>query len=372
MDFDNPRGFARQMKPSTTTCSTHLISTTDYSLTFCIAAILHRFSWSLVPSFRLCSGATRLSAASVLLGCNEQPENFRDFDIYQLERDRDLFVQFLDWKAGVSLQQPPVVGTVLTIEPNVIERKLFAWRIPPKYHKMPIDAVTEAAVRAEDRVRDRLVDECLSSNDTLSFEITGIKQCGSDLYSQVVIGRIGRGDQKLPHELCLKLYDERFFPVPTLDHWDAGTRPWQRLVQLNFADQLLRREEAVYDRLGERQGTLLPHCYGFHEFTLPNGVRVLGALLELISGESLLSLAKEQWSTWSRAEKVHLAAGANRAAEIDLVLIDFAFAKQQEGFHERTEAVEDVANVQFMLMGLGLDEEAKKEIGWDERDDCEE
>lgn len=150
---------------------------------------------------------------------------------------------------------------------------------------------------------------------------------------------------------------------------------------------------------------------------------MLGALLELISGESLLALAKEQWSTWSRAEKVHLvsvfrarrkrllseskfgrirhivrllnhagitqtdwhenqilcirrptfqAAGANHAAEIDFVILDFAFAKQQEGFHERTEAVEDVSNVQFMLMGMGLDEEAKKEIGWDERDDCEE
>lgn len=93
----------------------------------------------------------------------------------------------------------------------------------------------------------------------LTFTITAMLSGGSKKYSQVFSGRLEGTEE----EVCLKLLDERYFPVPMYNVEDL---PMCRLLRLNFcAEDMIRREEGVYeDRLKHLQGTLIPHCYGFH------------------------------------------------------------------------------------------------------------
>lgn len=269
-----------------TNCVTRWVSfritaVTEHSVAYCIASILCRYSRSLLPSWTVCHGAMNAGPSPA---CVDSPQCFRDFDLYQLQRDRRLFEMFLDWKAGISAQAAqfvPRCGQVLLIHRDVIasERpatlpssanihpaaaRLLPWRCPVRYRRsVPID--TQQALSGIPRPRDAEIDRFLDSTEALCFVVERTVQSGHNKFSQVVFGRLKSGDQLSARLLCLKLLDERFFDVPTLEEYDGLSRPSQRLRDLNFADDMLRREEAVYSRLSEYQGTLLPHCYGFHE-----------------------------------------------------------------------------------------------------------
>jgi len=117
------------------------------------------------------------------------------------------------------------------------------------------------------------------STATLSFKITKLVRTGEGKYSQVFFGKLG--DTGV--DLCLKLFDERYFMMPSVDDsWYGGVprlRPEQRLADFNTAEDMLRRELAAYEgcELRRRQGNMIPHCYGAHRvgYFIPNDSQAL-------------------------------------------------------------------------------------------------
>lgn len=88
------------------------------------------------------------------------------------------------------------------------------------------------------------------------FTIDKVLSSGPDRWSQVFLGRISGCDDVV----CLKLFDERYFAVPEED----GLL-FERHSCFRDPDDLAQQEESVYHRLSDFQGSLLPHCYGFHQ-----------------------------------------------------------------------------------------------------------
>lgn len=116
------------------------------------------------------------------------------------------------------------------------------------------------------RPRDTALDTLLVTNSDLTFEVTKVIRSGPNHWSQVFLGRVANSERVV----CLKVFDERFFHMPDTpnygdDYW-VPTR--SRLLTFNSAVELVQREESVYDRVRYFQGSLIPHCYGFHEVYL--------------------------------------------------------------------------------------------------------
>lgn len=161
------------------------------------------------------------------------------------------------------------------------------------------------------RPRNREVDKLLQApSPLLSFTIKRLIRTEEEKYSQVLFGVLGDADT----ELCLKLFDERYFPVPLLkDSWYGNAsrlRPETRLEDFNIAEDVIRRELAAYEgcKLKEMQGNMILHCYGAHlvgclyiythlrscisptntQFkALPGDWKAYGLLLEVIHGPFL-------------------------------------------------------------------------------------
>jgi hypothetical protein len=67
--------------------------------------------------------------------------------------------------------------------------------------------------------------------------------------------------------MCVKLFLDRYIPVeaPEDDTIMENLRPSYWLENLPIAEEYLRREDAVYKKLEEAQGSLLPRYYGAHK-----------------------------------------------------------------------------------------------------------
>ena len=118
--------------------------------------------------------------------------------------------------------------------------------------------------------RDATIDfpiaQASSMANHLSFEIMDVKRSGSNYFSQVFFGKLEGTDTAI----CVKLFDERLFPCSQQPEYGEGVESELQLLNLNFADDMMRREEGVYcDRLQYLQGSMIPHCYGFHVVRLP-------------------------------------------------------------------------------------------------------
>lgn len=185
-----------------------------------------------------------------------------------------------------------------------------------------------------------------------TFVISSPASVGQDLYSQTFLGQFdGRGPL-----LCLKLFDERFFPAPE-ETWNPRTPPCKRLLDFNFAIDMMRREEAAYKRLEYLQGSLLPHCYAFHKLLLPGGWPVYGMLMEAIDGPIIstsdikdrprvqqidfitrlrhalraVRFAGIEQTDWNLGQILCPPDRDSPALALDIVLVDFAFALQNWG-----------------------------------------
>jgi hypothetical protein len=121
-----------------------------------------------------------------------------------------------------------------------------------------MDIVTRAK-----RPRHTDIDLLLETSTNTKFTITHVIRTSRNAFSQVFLGHL-EGSSR---QICLKIFDERLFPMPEHPDYnhDSPQPPEERLLDLNFADDMMRREEAVYnDRLRHLQGSMIPHCYGFH------------------------------------------------------------------------------------------------------------
>ncbi|KAF9259195.1 hypothetical protein L218DRAFT_1080023 [Marasmius fiardii PR-910] len=260
------------------------------------------------------------SLSTLPIATNGYPTCFLDFDLFTMQRHFPDFASFLDWKESSEvevLSQPLQPGDKL-----IICSDGFVKRTPPLPFFLPLEkppTVTLDPIMKRPRPRHLDVDDILtqarvrtrgSDNiGTLHFLVTEIVRTGDKKFSQVVFGRLQwtSADEKKFEDtnsiVCLKMFDELLFPVPGEEAFQDDRDiffnpifPSQRLLDLNFADDMMRREYAVYERLEYLQGTLLPHSYGFHEVILPTGRIVNGFIMEVISGRTLGSLPVQVWS----------------------------------------------------------------------------
>ncbi len=155
------------------------------------------------------------------------------------------------------------VGSTIRLESRGFEKRI-AMFATSSHRKLPLSKVAFDDVHANRRPRDETTDALLNANDDLPFTVTRIVRVRMGEWSQVVFGRLAGHEKE--KELCLKILDERRFPA--LDEYDTkfwhGFPTCSRLPSLVFSEDLVNREAAVYRRLRELQGSLLPHCYGFH------------------------------------------------------------------------------------------------------------
>ncbi|THH28911.1 hypothetical protein EUX98_g5293 [Antrodiella citrinella] len=237
---------------------------------------------------------------------NEDPQDFSDFDLYTMQRHLPDLYGFLKWKnnaQNATVSQPLNVDAILDVDVDAFSRQEFLLKFTIPLDKPPQES-QDIVMDASRGLRDPDIDEILARADgTLQFKITEVVRSRPDTYSRIFFGQLcwtsgplARVECQTP--VCLKLFDETWFPLPTLaqcayEHMNSDEHNRLRTVQ--FATDMMRHEQAVYDRLKYLQGSMLPHAYGFHQFTLPDGRKVYGFLTEVIQGTPLSELSFEQW-----------------------------------------------------------------------------
>ncbi|KAJ3538426.1 hypothetical protein NM688_g6522 [Phlebia brevispora] len=176
------------------------------------------------------------------------------------------------WRETVQeegLAHPILPGTSITFEPGGFARRHSLLRSPFPLHESPQDTLANIFGNRGRRPRSTAIDNIINTSAAATVKIT-----------QAVMG--------CDEVVCIKLFDERYFPIPDEDDVECVMGPpYARLCSLNYSEDLARREESIYDRLSFFQGALLPHCYGFHLFTLPDGWQCFGVVMERIEGPSL-------------------------------------------------------------------------------------
>ncbi|EMD33112.1 hypothetical protein CERSUDRAFT_76811 [Gelatoporia subvermispora B] len=224
---------------------------------------------------------------------------FADWDIFVMQRSRQEWELFLQWKSVLAEQahaRPIMSGDTLTcVDPREFKDMYFTMRSPFPKLELPLETV--AAVQRWFRPRhiciDNLLRQSSAAGHKFSFVINEDRRTGDNFYSQVFFGSL-KGSKT---RLCLKLYDERRFPpIGADDDPEFVGNPSHRLQNLEYAVEVARKEEAAYDRLSDLQGSLIPHYYGIYLFQLPDGAQALGFLMEAIEAPSLLKVDVTVWS----------------------------------------------------------------------------
>lgn len=145
---------------------------------------------------------------------------------------------------------------------NGCHRRNPVIRCPFPNHPVPqetLDIVTRASVPVPSKLMNFWL--AITTSRSRSHRSYALDQ---NTFDNSILGRLaGRQEAR-----CLKLFDERFFPHFGFDEFDEDIFPTYRLNNLSFADDMMRREEGVYEDLKYLQGALMPHCYGFHIVSL--------------------------------------------------------------------------------------------------------
>lgn len=245
------------------------ISCALHPLAYCLAAAMNDVSRSLKGHNELLSGVSNRSGPFF----NTPTVEFRDFDIYHMGLDRTLYWEFLTWKDAIATrdaQHQPTIGSVITLARRDMISSTTGKFTPFRCNDpiWPLSETSELALRCRLRPRNDELRTLLAGRQQLVFEVSEIKQQGTAFWSQVYFGRLGiAGARHVDEEICLKLFDERFLPVPSLERYDSRPEGF-KVSALQCADVMIRREESAYHRLASYQVTLLPQCYGCHEVPL--------------------------------------------------------------------------------------------------------
>ncbi|EMD33118.1 hypothetical protein CERSUDRAFT_126288 [Gelatoporia subvermispora B] len=224
---------------------------------------------------------------------------FTDWDLYVMQRSRKEWELFVQWKSVLAERaraRPITNGDTLSCaDPRNFKDLHFTLRSHLPKMELPPESVTAIKrwVRPRDAHTDSLRRHASETGNKLAFVVPEVKRSGDDAYSQVFFGTL----QGSTTRLCLKLYDERRFP-PTEDDDDPDYigDPSLKLLDLEYAVEVARKEEAAYDRMSDLQGSLIPHYYGIYLFQLPDGAQVWGLLMEAIEAPSLLKVDVKTWS----------------------------------------------------------------------------
>ncbi|OCH91447.1 hypothetical protein OBBRIDRAFT_803301 [Obba rivulosa] len=180
------------------------------------------------------------------------------------------FKLFQQWKSAVVDQaqaRPVLPGDILTLaRSKEFSTLYFTMRSPIPKLELPSESL--AVVTRWSRPRDLRVDNILVFDTdsfagcNFSFLVTDIGRSDNDAFSQLFFETMEGSTTKL----CLKLYDERRFPLSGMYDFETIVRaqPWFRLDGLEYGVEIARREEATYTRLSNLQGSLMPHYYGIY------------------------------------------------------------------------------------------------------------
>ncbi|EMD33088.1 hypothetical protein CERSUDRAFT_87415 [Gelatoporia subvermispora B] len=221
---------------------------------------------------------------------------FQDWDQYVLQYSREEWELFKEWKstlAGQARLRPIRTGDILVCSGSREFASLhFTMRspFPPLESLSAITRWSRPRSREAERILHTQCDSTIT--DGFSFTVTDVRRSGDNSFSQVFYGTLNESEAKL----CLKLYDERFFPLDR--EANSHESPWG---SINSADglesviEVAQKEEAAYDRLCNSQGSLIPHYYRIYLFQLPDGARAWGLLMEVIDAPSLLEANAKSW-----------------------------------------------------------------------------
>ncbi|EJD47669.1 hypothetical protein AURDEDRAFT_183844 [Auricularia subglabra TFB-10046 SS5] len=381
-----------------------LIPASTYPVIYLLLAALSAVSYSLADPEPQTLGALGDTVPQVC----EDFQRFRDFDVYHLGQNSSYYAAFLRWKDRArarAVQNMPSRGSILAVHrTEPIPRKLTAWFCFEQYEPVPLPDSVSSSVCSRKRPRNPIVEELLKFNPVpLPFEITdvlvqGAGSHGEGMWSQVYVGRLHGTDGLL----CLKVFDERCFPVPDLEVFQHHAVPHKFvLAGILLADNMVRREHAGYARLSKYQGQLIPHFYGCIEVELPGGYIAFGILMEYVAGVPLSRIIDTVRSDWTHEEQVKLfrrlrnavkVLNASRVSQkdwhasqilcverddpdqhldrsdaLDLVLLDLASTDQPWG---RCHVLPETKDVLRVPLRLQLSDEIIAEAGWlpEERD----
>ncbi|KAF7297242.1 hypothetical protein MIND_00957300 [Mycena indigotica] len=251
-------------------------------------------------------GALNDSDPDLELPSKQQYRAFRDFDRFTLQRSIPYLNHFLGWKNKESerLGTPFVVpGTVLDVDVDAFIRDESLWR--SLFPNPAVPPSTKEFVGRNPRQRLHDVDQILSlaAEQHIQFQVTDVIRHKPDTYSQVFFGILSTNGS-VSARICLKVFLDVLFPIDAaMLAEDFKEEAMLRLSSLQYPENIVRREEAAYARLTEHQGTMIPHCYGFHRFTLPGKFTAYGALLEIIPGPTLAQIDTSTWSDCAAAKR---------------------------------------------------------------------
>nr|GAT56041.1 predicted protein [Mycena chlorophos] len=296
---------------------------------------------------------------------SRSPHAYRrqDYDRYTVQRSLPDLLSLLESKEKEVqriFSNPVSPGTSFRVTVDAFAKERGVWRCP--FPTPPIPAQTRSYVTRGHRKRLVLVDSILDDCTTTTFVVTDVVQHKPNTFSQVFFGFLRDADGRESPLVCLKLFLDAAIPAKRdvlLDDFDEFP-PRLRLRSLHGSDDLAHREESAYDRLKEYQGTMLPHCYGFHRVLLDGRFSAYGALLEIIHGPSLGDSCPSEWSVALQKDlvihlreclrallyagvdqgdfhggQILLPGGRDGRPVEALVLIDFAFAVQRRGDEQR-------------------------------------
>jgi len=208
---------------------------------------------------------------------NRNPTSYADFDVYTMQRHWPDLARFLEWQQNAQREAGALtVGDTLEVHVDNFSKSEPLLRFLLPLERPPtetLDIVMKHPRNRQSEIDDLLMLACRSEDGHLRFKISQVVRSELGKYSRVLFGHLEweSTDEKLTicqTCLCLKIFDEVFFP--TLDAEECLRQfeaylPHERLLSLNTANDMMRRELAVYGRLEYLQGTLLPHVYGFHQ-----------------------------------------------------------------------------------------------------------
>ncbi|OBZ76066.1 hypothetical protein A0H81_03271 [Grifola frondosa] len=254
----------------------------------------------------------------VFSSCNRHT----DFDRYALLFDRRRALQFLRWKKYVAENISLLIGVAGDILPattdgfvrqNAELSPLYPLFEPPSATTSHLDAVRRPCPLGSSR---ELLSHSRAFTVELQRELTPIQTRGSRTrmgrtYTCRLVSIDGRSIGDKTPVLCLKLFDDRFYPLT----YSTDPLNYGYLENMGFgtAEDHIRREMAVYKKLAFAQGSIIPYFYGVHSVTTRDNIQVYGMLTEYIDGQPLSSGIA--WS-FSEHQKIQLVESARHAVRV--------------------------------------------------------
>jgi hypothetical protein len=191
-----------------------------------------------------------------------------DFDFHTITRDPARGLQFFRWKENIKKNFSPIFASpgdaLLGLTNGFIRHNQG---LSPYYpvEKLPLETVDHIQSVQRSCPMWPLLDSLWSSNTftlRLLEDMTPSRGGGLCRTYKCDIRSIGGKMEDGSPVLCLKLFDDRFFPMETPSEEVIKEGLWW--ARYRTAEHHVRNEDATYKKLQLAQGSLIPWFYGSH------------------------------------------------------------------------------------------------------------